>query len=183
VVQGLPDAALWPAARHERPLKLLVISDKNSSLATYRRIARRLGSQVEYVYVGVNDQVEYHVNDKWIEPKDNPTVVRWQKRWLAELSAGEVHASPVPSPSLEKLMQWWTGREAITPALRTVTWFGDNQRELTLSWDPKQPLGEAFLLAVPPTGEIQGVKFALSASAPAQVRFDLGCDGSRRRRR
>ena len=62
--RDLPDPARWPVLRYQRPLQILVIADKNQSLAAYRRIALRLRSRVDYCYAGVNDQVEYHVNDK-----------------------------------------------------------------------------------------------------------------------
>ncbi len=79
----LPEPAQWPVLRYQRPLRMLVIADKNQSMAAYRRIALRLRSRVDYCYVGVNDQVEYHVNDKWIEPKENPTRDELAKAVLA----------------------------------------------------------------------------------------------------
>ena len=69
----LPEAAAWPVLRYERPLRMLVVADKRQAMSAYRRIALRLRSRVDYCYVGVDDMVEYHVNDKWIEPKDQPT--------------------------------------------------------------------------------------------------------------
>ena len=69
----LPEPGRWPALRYERPLRMLVVADKRQAMSAYRRIALRLHSRVDYCYVGVDDMVEYHVNDKWIEPKDQPT--------------------------------------------------------------------------------------------------------------
>jgi hypothetical protein len=71
--RDLPEAAAWPALRYERPLRILVVAEKRQAMSAYRRISLRLRSRVDYCYVGVDDMVEYHVNDKWIEPKDQPT--------------------------------------------------------------------------------------------------------------
>ena len=70
---GLPPAATWPAMRYEHPLRLLAILDKRESAAPYQRIARRLHASLELRYIAVGDD-RYHVNDKWIEPSDHPTM-------------------------------------------------------------------------------------------------------------
>lgn len=79
----LPEPARWPALRYERPLRMLVVAEKRHAMSAYRRIALRLRSRVDYCYVGVDDMVEYHVNDKWIEPKDQPTRDELAKAVLA----------------------------------------------------------------------------------------------------
>jgi len=139
---------------------------------------------------------------------DSPSVARWQRRWLGELHAGlrvgpgpadpqgqqrpgecssscanpkrtvPLDAAPVPAPSLEQLIGWWAGRESIGRQPRVIRWFGENHAELNLKLDPKQPLGTVFTLAVPPTGALQDVGFALAASGSGQLAFDVGCDGS-----
>ncbi len=69
---GLPAPATWPALRHDRPLRLLVLTAKTESTGVYQRIARRLRATWEVRYLGGGDDI-YHVNDKWIEPQANPT--------------------------------------------------------------------------------------------------------------
>lgn len=70
---GLPAAAAWPAIRYERPMRLMAIVDKRHSAAAYQRIARRLRAVLEIRYLAAGDD-RYHVNDKWIEPNDPPTM-------------------------------------------------------------------------------------------------------------
>lgn len=70
---NLPAAATWLVARYEHPLRLLAILDKGESAAPYQRIARRLRASLELRYIAAGDD-RYHVNDKWIEPSDNPTL-------------------------------------------------------------------------------------------------------------
>ena len=79
---GVPEVASWPVARYERPLRLLAILRKSESAAPYQRIARRLRATLALRYLGEGeDFYRYHVNDKWIEPSDNPTL----KELVAEL--------------------------------------------------------------------------------------------------
>jgi uncharacterized membrane protein YfbV (UPF0208 family) len=109
---------------------------------------------------------------------DNPSVTRWQQRWLSELKAAAERPVPVRAPTLDLLAGWWTGRQAITAEPRVVTWFGDNRRQVELSLDPSQPLGAVFTLTVPPTGAVQDVQFTLSSSAASEIALDFGGEGS-----
>ena len=70
---GLPAPVAWPAVRHEQPLRLLAILEKNQSAAAFQRIARRMRATLELRYLAAGDD-QYHVNDKWIEPAGNPTL-------------------------------------------------------------------------------------------------------------
>ncbi len=70
--EGIPAPATWPALRYEQPLRILAITSKGNSAAAYQRIARRMRASLDLRYLGGGDDI-YHVNDKWIEPKDNPT--------------------------------------------------------------------------------------------------------------
>jgi hypothetical protein len=49
-----------------------VLTTKGAFLSPYQAIARRVRGTVEARYLDAGDAI-YHVNDKWIEPKDNPT--------------------------------------------------------------------------------------------------------------
>ena len=69
---NLPAPATWPILRYERPLRILAILSKRQSTAPLQRIARRMRASLEIRYVGGGDD-RYHVNDKWIEPKGDPT--------------------------------------------------------------------------------------------------------------
>src|SRR6516165_6352804 len=69
---GLPPPAQWPVLRYRHPLRILVVTGKRS-LAAFQRIARRMRSTVEFRYADQAGFSMYHVNDKWIEPKNNPT--------------------------------------------------------------------------------------------------------------
>lgn len=62
----------WPALRHARPLHLMLIVSTRQELGAYLRIARRANAVLDTRYATTGDVI-YHVNDKWIEPKDNPT--------------------------------------------------------------------------------------------------------------
>jgi hypothetical protein len=68
----LPAPARWPVLRYERPLRMLAVVGQ-IQLAPYQRIARRMRSTLEVCYEGPAGDGIYHVDDKWIEPKDNPT--------------------------------------------------------------------------------------------------------------
>jgi hypothetical protein len=72
-VEHTPEPATWPAARYQRPLRLMAILGKGESAAAYQRIARRLRASLELRYLAVGDD-RYHVNDKWIEPSGDPTM-------------------------------------------------------------------------------------------------------------
>ncbi len=106
----------------------------------------------------------------------NPEIARWQQRWLAELKAGQDGGIRLPTPTLEKLRRWWVGKTALGAAPRTVSWFGDNSRVLKLMLDPAKPLGETFILAVPPTGKVSDLRLALSTTGTGKIVFDIGCD-------
>jgi hypothetical protein len=69
---NLPAPARWPVLRYERPLRMLAVVEK-IQLSPYQRIARRMRSALEVCCEGPAGDGIYHVNDKWIEPKDNPT--------------------------------------------------------------------------------------------------------------
>jgi len=69
---GLPAPAQWPVVRYDRSLRMLAVVGKGS-LAPWQRVARRMRSTIEFRYVGQAGDAIYHVNDKWIEPKNNPT--------------------------------------------------------------------------------------------------------------
>jgi hypothetical protein len=105
---------------------------------------------------------------------DNPSIARWQRRWLDELKR-----EPRPSAALSEnqLRQWWTGQvRSPSDRPRQVTWFDGNSREVKLAVDAKRPLGEVFAFVVPPTGKIRELSFAVSARGKGTVRFDVGCD-------
>jgi hypothetical protein len=108
---------------------------------------------------------------------DNPSAIRWQQRFLAELARGPGRDAAIPAPSLETLRQWWTGRAAITARTRTVTWLDGNLRQLELALDGKQSLGALLTFMVPPTGDVQEVACMLSTNGPGRVKLDVGCDG------
>jgi hypothetical protein len=105
----------------------------------------------------------------------NPEAARWQQRWLAELAAGG--GEKLSAPTEAGLRRWWTG-EALTRGPRTVSWFGGNQRELTLTVDPAKPLDSVFTLVLPPTGAVTAVDFSLQVTGktPGAVTLDVGCD-------
>jgi len=110
----------------------------------------------------------------------NPELAQWQLRWLGQLGGGNANGLPrptaIPAPDEAKLLRWWAGLEAITPTPRTVTWFGGNQYDIKLTLDPAKPLGETFLLLLPPTGTVKSVDFSIKGSGQGEVRFDVGCD-------
>jgi len=68
-----PQAATWAEVRYAEPVRILGILDKGQSAAALQRIARRLRAVLELRYLCRGGDEIYHVNDKWIEPKDNPT--------------------------------------------------------------------------------------------------------------
>jgi hypothetical protein len=72
---NLPAPAPWPVLRYERPLRMLAVAGKRQPVTDLQRIARRMRSRIEFRYTGGRDvgMAIYHVNDKWIEPKENPT--------------------------------------------------------------------------------------------------------------
>jgi len=69
---ALPAPAQWQALRYDRPLRMLAVCGKGS-LAPWQRVARRMRSTIVFRYYGQAGDAIYHVNDKWIEPKDTPT--------------------------------------------------------------------------------------------------------------
>jgi hypothetical protein len=104
---------------------------------------------------------------------DNPSAVRWQRRWLGELRPDGVKR--IAAPSLSKLQLWWMGRESLASG-RTVTWFEGNHRELKIRLGPDRPLGEAFSLVVPPTGDVREVVVEVTGPGADTARFDVGCN-------
>ncbi len=106
---------------------------------------------------------------------DSPAVAGWQQRWLAELRPGH---QPIPPPSLGRLTDWLTGRQALTDQPRTVTWLDGNRREITLQLKPQEPLGQVFTLIVPPTGEVQEVALTVGSPPDSAPAFDVGADGT-----
>ena len=71
--EGVPEVATWSTVRYASPLRMLAIIGKRESAGPYLRISRRLRADLEIIYLSHGKDEIYHVNDKWIEPKDNPT--------------------------------------------------------------------------------------------------------------
>jgi hypothetical protein len=104
---------------------------------------------------------------------DNPSAVRWQKRWLQELKAeGLTRLSP---PTRAQFLRWWTAREALF-GRRIVTWFEGNHRELKFTLGPDHPSGEVFCFVAPPTGDVKEVVVHVTGAGADKLRFDVGCD-------
>ena len=70
--EGVPAVATWPMLRYDKPLRVLAIGAKTGTAAEWQRICRRMRATLDVRYLGGGDD-RYHVNDKWIEPSDNPT--------------------------------------------------------------------------------------------------------------
>jgi hypothetical protein len=102
---------------------------------------------------------------------DNPSVARWQQRWLEDLRASTPVS--VSTPDQGRLRRWWLGQEAMA-ARRTVGWFEGNQRVLKLTLRPDKPLGEVFGVVLPPTGDLK--ELVVDVSGGGAVDFDVGCD-------
>jgi hypothetical protein len=104
---------------------------------------------------------------------DNPSALRWQRRWLGELKAEG--STRLPTPMLAKLERWWAGREALA-GRRIVTWFEGNHRELKFTFGSDRSSGDVFCLVVPPSGDVKEVVLHVTGSGADNVRFDVGCD-------
>jgi hypothetical protein len=102
---------------------------------------------------------------------DNPSVARWQQRWLEELHSNSPVSVPAPDPA--KLRRWWVGREAMA-GRRTIGWFEGNHRVLKLTLRPDKPLGEVFGVVLPPTGDLKELVVEVTGAGAAE--FDVGCD-------
>jgi hypothetical protein len=108
---------------------------------------------------------------------DNPSVVTWQRRWLAELQAGKREPLPIPAPSRERLRQWWIGEASIADQPRTVTWLRGNVREVSLELDEKDVLGKTCEFVLPPHGNVTEATVELQIDRGGPLRVDVGCDG------
>jgi len=78
VSDNLPLPATWPAMRHDRRLRLLlIIHNWWHAASAYQRIARRCGAALDLVVLGdIRDDISTlaHTNDQWIEAREQPSV-------------------------------------------------------------------------------------------------------------
>ncbi len=109
---------------------------------------------------------------------DNAAIASWQQRWLSGVNSFAAQAIAIPAPTRDELARWWTGQQAICGGRRSVTWFADDQRQVKLTLDPKQPLRDVVLFTVPPTGNVERIQLSVAASGDGVVSVDVGCDGA-----
>ncbi len=109
---------------------------------------------------------------------DNPSLARWQQRWLAELTMAEGNQKGIPAPSATKLRRWWMGAEPITKGQRVVTWLDGNIRQVELSVSSNESVGKTFAFVIPPTGTVMQTTLRADVAGQGTVTFDVGCDGS-----
>ncbi len=92
--EELPAPATWPALRHDRRLRMLVIASFNSAVASYQRIARRCNADVDFRFyprtglsggTGPSWQIMAHTNDQWIEGKKKPSPEEVTDRLLQQI--------------------------------------------------------------------------------------------------
>jgi len=108
---------------------------------------------------------------------DNPSIVNWQDRWLAELDAGNRHSTPIPAPSVDGLRLWWIGEAPITDRTRMVTWLKGNVREVAIDLAGNEPLGKTFAFVLPPQGKLTDASVEVQLRGAQPIRVDIGCDG------
>jgi hypothetical protein len=108
---------------------------------------------------------------------DNVAVAGWQQRWLSGVNSFAGQAIAIPAPTHDELRRWWTGQQAICGGRRHVSWFADNQRQVKLALDPKQPWRDVLLLTAPPTGTVERIQLSVISRGTGAVSVDVGCDG------
>jgi hypothetical protein len=80
--EDLPPPATWPILRHDRRLRILVLTNVTTGVADYQRIARRCNAEMDFCFyplkglaggTGADWRIMAHTNDQWIEGKKNPS--------------------------------------------------------------------------------------------------------------